>query len=352
LRFLRSSPRRRGSKRNRHSRGWSAWVPAFAGMSGLILAGCAGPIAPLPTEPVAVGAAIQVDAEAVPLDPTNPARDRIGAFVYAGGVVLTSRQTSRLHGLSDLKAWPDGRLLAIGDQSDLLEARVALDASGRLVGVTGATLISLKTPAGTDLYAGGQREYDSEGVARLANGDMLVSFEQHDRILLFPKSGGVPRPAPQPDVAYTDNKGMEALTTAPEIAADAYRVGLEDSGRTFVCRVSAACVRDRDLPVEGSELVAMDNLPGGGLAYLLRSFSPLRGNVIKLKVLDRAGRLVDGLEIARPLTVDNIEGLAAVARPDGRVRFYLVSDDNFGFYDGKPTGQRTLLLAFDWAGPK
>ena len=325
---------------------------ALAGLSAaLLLAGCAGPIAPLPQAPVAVGAAIQVDAEAVPLDPANPARDRIGGFVYAGGVALTSRQTSRLHGLSDIKVWPDGRLLAIGDQSDLLEARVALDASGRLIGLTGATLVSLKAPTGLDLFAGGAREYDSEGVARLAGGDLLVSFEQNDRILLFPKGGGVPRPAPQPDVKYTDNKGMEALTTAPDVGPDAYRVGLEDSGQTFICRVSTACVRDRDLALDGSELVAFDNLPGGGLVYLLRSYSPLRGNVVKLKVLDREGRLAGEMEIARPLTVDNLEGVAAVARPDGKVRFYLVADDNFGFYNGSPTGQRTLLLAFDWARP-
>jgi hypothetical protein len=309
-------------------------------------------MAPLPAQPVAVGAAIQVDAQPAPLDPTNPGRDRIGDFVYAGGLVLTSRQTSRLHGLSDLKVWPDGRLLALGDQSDLLEARVVLDAAGRLVGVTGATMIALKAETGADLYAGGQREYDSEGVARLANGDLLASFEQHDRILLFPKDGGLPRLAPSPDIRYVNNKGMEALTTAPEVAADAYRVGLENSGWIFLCRVSTTCVRDRDLDLDGSELVAMDNMPGGGLAYLLRSYSPLRGNVIKLKVLDRAGRLVDSAEIARPLTVDNLEGLAAVPRRGGGVRFYLISDDNFGTYDGLPTDQRTLLLAFDWAPPK
>lgn len=320
-------------------------------LAALLLTACAAPMAPLPPAPIPVGAAIQVDAEAVPLDPSNPARDRVGGFAYAGGVALTSRQTSRLHGLSDLKAWPDGRILVLGDQSDLLEARVVLDENGRLVGLTNATLISLKAPDGVDLYAGGQREYDSEGVARLPSGDLLASFEQHDRILLFPKNGGLPRPAPYPDIRYGDNKGMEALTTAPEVAADAYRVGIEATGHTFVCRVSAACVRDRDLALDGSELVAFDNMPGGGLAYLLRSFSPLRGNVIKLKVLDRAGRLVDEMEIARPMTVDNKEGLAVVPRAGGKVRFYLVSDDNFGFYDGRPTGQRTLLLAFDWQPP-
>ncbi|MBL8554635.1 MAG: esterase-like activity of phytase family protein, partial [Phenylobacterium sp.] len=282
------------------------------------------------------------------LDPNDPSRDRIGAFAYAGGISITSRQTSRLHGMSDLKVTAGGHLLAMGDQSDMLEARIVLDGAGRLTGLTAATLISLKAPDGVDLFAGGAREYDSEGVARLAGGELIVSFEQHDRILVFPKGAGLPREAPKPDIRYTNNKGMEALVAAPDVAADAYRVGLEDSGHTYLCRLSSACARDRDLPLDGSELVAMDNVPGGGLAYLLRSFSPLRGNVVKLRVLDRAGRLVDQMEIARPLTVDNLEGLAAVARPDGAIRFYLIADDNFGFYEGRPTGQRTLLMAFDW----
>lgn len=318
----------------------------------LTLGSCAMPTALLPLQPVAVGARIQVDAQAVALDPADAARTRIGNFTYAGGLVLTSRQTSRLHGLSDLKVAADGRMLAMGDQSDLLEARIVLDAAGRLVGVADATMVALKETTGVDLYVGGQREYDSEGAARMPDGDLLVSFEQHDRILLFPRDGGLPRPAPQPDVKYTDNKGMEALATAPDVGADAYRVGLEDSGWTFLCRLSTKCVRDRDLDLDGMALVAFDNLPDGGLAYLLRTYSPARGNVVQLRILDRAGRLVDRMEIARPLTVDNLEGLAAVSQPGGRVRFYLISDDNFGTYSGLPTDQRTLLLAFDWTPPK
>ncbi len=34
-----------------------------------------------------------------------------------------------------------------------------------------------------------------------------------------------------------------------------------------------------------------------------------------------------------------------MARPGGGFRLYLVSDDNFYSFE------RTLLLAFDWAGP-
>lgn len=316
-----------------------------------LLAGCLQVPPRLPPAPVPHGAAITVDAEPVPLDPSDLSRERIGNFAYAGGLVLTSAQTGRLHGLSDLKVTADGRLLAASDQSDLLEGRIVLDAAGRLAGLADARLSALKDEGGADLYAGGQAEYDSEGIVRLADGTTVVSFEQHDRVLAYPPGGGPPRRAPAPETAYTHNKGMEALAAAPDAGPDAYRVGLEDSGAIFVCRLSARCTPDGRVDLEGSELVAMDNLPGGGRAYLFRSFSPLRGNVIRLRVVDRAGRTLDSLQIERPLTVDNLEGLAAVPQAGGGVRFYLVADDNFGFYNGRPTGQRTLLLAFDWRLP-
>lgn len=312
------------------------------------LAACAPQAPRLPIEPVAASPAIVVRADPTPLDPTDPSRERVGAFSYAGGLILTSPQTGRLHGLSDLKVWPDGRLLAVGDQADLLEARLVLDVQGRLAGLSEARLSALKDATGADVYAGGPREYDSEGVAVLSDGALLVSFEQHDRILLYPAGGGPPRLAPTPDVGFTHNKGMEALAAASDVGPDAYRVGLEDRGWVFLCRVSTRCEREGDVVLDGLELVAMESLPGGRMAYLLRSFTPMRGNVVRLKIVDRAGREIDAMEIARPMTVDNFEGLAAVPRPDGGARFYLVSDDNFGTYNGLPTHQRTLLLAFDW----
>lgn len=323
----------------------------LAGVLGVVLAlsACQPQTPPLPAAPIAAGPAVRVEALAVAMDPANPASERLGAFAYAGGLVLTSRDTSRLHGMSDLKVFPDGRFVALGDQGDLFEGRLVLDAKGRVSGVVDATLTALKGEDGRDLYAGGQREYDSEGVARLPDGSLLVSMEQHDRMLLYARTDSVPRTAPAPDVAFINNKGMEALAAAPEVAPDAYRVGLEAQGWIFLCRLSAACVRERDLDLEGSELVAIEPLPGGRLAYLLRSYSPLTGNVVRLRIIDRDGRKLDGMEIRRPLTVDNLEGVAATTDRDGRIRFYLISDDNFGSYSGLPTDQRTLLLAFDWA---
>lgn len=319
----------------------------FGALLAAGLAACVQ-VAPLPPAPVPAGPGIAVQAEPVPLDPANPARAAIGAFAYAGGVALTSSQTSRLHGLSDLKVTADGRLLAIGDQSDLLQARIVLDGAGRLIGLSEARLTALKDPNGVDFYAGGQAEYDSEAILRLADGALVVSYEQNDRVFAFPSPEAPARPAPKPAIAYVHNKGMEAAAAAPEVAPDAYRVGIEKTGELFLCRLSAACTADGRVDLKGSELVSMDLVPGRRRAYLFRSFSPLKGNVVELRIVDGDGRELDSMTLARPLTVDNLEGVAAVARGDGKIRFYLVADDNFGSFNGAPTDQRTLLLAFDW----
>ena len=45
------------------------------------------------------------------------------------------------------------------------------------------------------------------------------------------------------------------------------------------------------------------------------------------------------------MTIDNFEGIAAKAMPDGRVRLYVISDDNFS------KKQRTLLMIYDVPKP-
>ncbi|WP_091741290.1 esterase-like activity of phytase family protein [Phenylobacterium immobile] len=315
------------------------------------LAACA-PIAELPSAPVPYGPAIAIRGAPVPMEPADPTRERLGNFTYAGGLHITSDQTSRLHGLSDLKVWPDGRFLAQGDQSDVVEGRLVLDVRGRLAGVTDAHMHALKDADGLELYAKGQKEFDAEGVAELPNGDRLVSFEQHDRILLYPRDGSIPRQAAMPTVRFKNNDAMEALATDPATGPDAYRVGVEETGEVYACRLSASCVLAGKVALDsGAGLVAMERMPGGRWAYLLRSYSAVRGNVVRLRITDSDGTVVDEVELAKPLTVDNLEGLGVVAGPGRRVRFYLVSDDNFGMYNGLPTDQRTLLLAFDWSPP-
>lgn len=312
-------------------------------LAALLVSACA-PLPPsLPAQPVAAGPGITIAAAAVPLNPKDLAQTAIGAFRYAGGLVLTSADTSRLHGLSDLQIAADGSLVALSDEGDLLHARLKLDAQGRLAGVTDARLTVLTGGDGKPLQ--GKVESDSEGLALLADGDLLVSFEEHHRILRYPADGSAPKPAPMPDATFPFNDGMEGLAPDPAAGPDAYIVGAESTGQTWSCKLSAACVAGPAIEKPGPEfgLTAMTRAPGGRTAYLMRAWDPMRGNRITLTVRDAAGAEVGRLDLAQPFTVDNLEGLAALPSPHGAIRFYLISDDNFS------GSQRTLLLAFDWS---
>jgi hypothetical protein len=316
------------------------WAP-------LCVLGALAAASPLP-QPASVAALtstlqIEIEATPVPLDPRAPSATILGDFRYAGGLVLTSRQTDRLHELSDLIITGSNRFAAVTDAGAFLEGRLVLDAAGRLVGVTDATLTQLKGEDGAPLEG---LHADAEGLALLANGDRLVSFERRHRILLYPADGGLPRPVPSPAAWFPSNGGIEALTADPDAGADAYVAGAEDSGDTWTCRVSAPCVRRRTLDKPGEfGLVSMNRLPDGLTAYLLRAFDPIRRSRITLEIL-RGATLISRMDLSAPLTVDNFEGMTSVSHADGRRRFYLISDDN------NRASERTLLFAFDWRRPR
>jgi hypothetical protein len=234
-------------------------------------------------------------------------------------VILRSRQTDLLHELSDIIITGTDRFAAVGDEGVLLEGRLVFDDAGRLVSVADANLTRLIGENGKPLI---DSSADAEGLTLLPSGDRLVSFETQPRIWLYPKAGGRPRDVPSPPrVPGRSNAGMEALSAAPEIAVDAYLVGIEDSGETWTCRVTATCVKGPtvDKPKEFG-LVSMSRLPGGMTAYVLRTYDPVRRNRITLKIL-RDTTIIARLDLAPPMTVDNFEGMTSVTGAGGRRRF-------------------------------
>jgi hypothetical protein len=282
---------------------------------------------------------IDINAVAVPLNPQDLAIAAVGDFRYAGGLILSSSQTTLLHELSDIVITDQNRVVAVGDAGVFLEARLVLDEAGRLVGVADASLTQLLGENGKPLT---DSSADAEGLALLPSGDRLVSFERRARIWLYPRSGGRPRVVPSPRVPFESNEGMEALTAELGAGDDAYIVGAESSGDTWTCRVTSRCVKGPtlDKPKEFG-LVAMNRLPDGMTAYLLRAYDPVRRSRISLQIL-RDKTLVARMDIASPMTVDNFEGMTSLPGAGGKQRFYLISDDN------NRASQRTLLLAFDW----
>lgn len=336
----------------------SALVLSMVGGLGGLATQCTPrkpPVVATPPAPVKAGPEIAVTATPVPLDASNLSRATLeGGFTYAGGLALTSAETTRLHGLSDLAVGADGQLTAIGDEGDLFEARIQLDAAGRLAGVTGGKLRPLIGLDGQPLQ--GKQQADAEGMAILANGDRLVSFERNHRIWLYPAgpngTWGTPRPVSKPATVFPDNEGMEALSAYPAAGPDAYLVGGEE-GEVWLCRLSADC---KSLPPQSGPdftwgLTAFAPFEGTAVATLHRGFDPIRGWRAVVRFISdptqplARQRTSASLHLDGAVVRDNFEGLALTRSPSGGTRLYLISDDGGG------GAQRTLLLAFDWTAP-
>jgi len=314
-------------------------------LAALALCGCKVEAQALPQ---AYDGTIRIDSVAVPLDPRHPEALRLGAFAYAGGIQLQSPDSDQLGGLSDLQVSTDGQLLAVSDDGQIMQARLVLDDQGHLGGLTEARIEPLLGVDGRAVQ--GKQEGDAEGVAVWPNGDRMVSFERDHRILLYPASGGAPRPLPIPPEAMPENAGIEGLAIAASRGPGAYWVGLE-KGSIWLCHLESSCGQEQGQvrPAIGYRLTALAETPDGDLIVLHHGWDPLRGSRALLWITRPRGNgqadVLAKLALAPPLTVDNFEGVSVQKMPDGVLRLLLITDDNFS-----PT-QRTLLLAFDWRLP-
>ncbi len=316
---------------------------------------CAAVAQPPPLAPVRAHS-VRIVGAPVALDPHDPARTRVGELTWAGGLVLSSPDTASLGGLSGIDVAADGAgFLSQTDEGGLLRGRLVFDAAGRLAGVTGATLERLVDEAGRPYQH--KIDADAEDVA-LVPGGYAVSFEQDHRVMRY-RDGGGPgvRLAVSPDMAAREpNSGLEALAWRD---GRLYQ-GAED-GRVWRCDPVAAgspsapkaCASVMATsPFKGFSLTGLDAC-GDGFVAVYRAVDVLHGWRAVVAYLQPASADGGGpwrarklAELDRPLTRDNMEGIAATPLPDGSGwRLTLVSDDNFQRF------QRTLLIAFDWRGP-
>jgi hypothetical protein len=130
-----------------------------------------------------------------------------------------------------------------------------------------------------------------------ADGALQFGFE-------MPVSGAAP-------LGAIDAQGMAALTASRAVSGNTMLVGADSftdsEGRTRT-------------------------------AFLARGFSPLTGAVLDLSWGEDAG---ERFTLKRPMPVDNFESVAAEMLANGRLRLWIISDDNFNEV------QETLLYAFD-----
>lgn len=310
------------------------------------------------------GDSLALEAVPVLLDDTDPARDRVGALRYLGGLWLRSSDP-RFGGLSDLRVGPDGsRLFAVSDCGHGLTASLSYDASGRLAGVGEATVVALGGRGAEGPTLGGK---DAES---LVLGDGLeVGFEGRARVEAYgkePPFAGPPRALPfPPEIGQCGrNGGVEAMADVgggrrflvcekrrgPSETVPAW-VG---SGRSWT-RLDYVLAFEGGWAGEPFRPTGAAPLPGGDLLVLERRFPPIGARLVRLPraSLDGPG-LLEPREIARleaPLAVDNFEGVETRRDASGRTLVYLLSDDNNCAKNaGTPALQRTLLLLFALEG--
>lgn len=247
-----------------------------------------------------------------------------GSLRIAGAWRVKSNER-RLGGLSALAV--DGRdLVALSDSGVVV----------RLPKPDGASSVAhfrdLPNAPGDSRRKSGR---DSEALARLADGDWLVAFEnrnqvwrydagfQHGRrVVLFTNQG------------WPTNRGIEAMALGR-----AGRLVMIPEGRGLLVAVDER-VETRPLASEGWTVSDAARAPDGRTLLLLRritvtGFRNALGELVRTKAGWRVA--VSGEVPLGPL--DNAEGLAAEPMPAGGTRLWIVTDNDFAGY------RRTLLLA-------
>lgn len=320
----------------------------------LLLAACMG--APPPGEVAAEPRPLQIEARSVPFKLDEPAAHRIGRLVWRGGIAMTAN-SAHFGGWSDLYVTPDARhLSSISDVGGWFSATIDYDRDGNLSGLSDATIGPLRGQNGKPLI---DKEWaDCEGMAHLADGSWLLSFERHHRIWHYPTLDGTPTPIePQPpDVdKQPHNGGIETLTALPDgrvIAISEEMIvrpgflagwlGTPGSDGHYTWQ------RFEYAKIAEFNPTAIAQLPDGSFALLERAFDFVHG--VRVRVMHfpaselRPGNAIHAEELARlasPYAVDNLEGLFARKGSRGETLLWMISDDNFN-----PL-QRNLLLMFE-----
>ena len=302
------------------------------------------------------GASISLTTRQIALDPEDRSRRHVGDLQFLGGLDLRSDEAA-FGGLSGLSVAADGLLAAVSDRGHWFAARIVRDDAGRLVGLADGELGPLRDAQGRPVKDAWR---DAEALERLAGGDWLVSFEREHRVWRYPaETGGlqgrpVPFQTPRAVKRAPANGGLEALTSLPDGRVLMLAQGLKrDDGARAGWLVGEGGIEalgyrtaPKFLPTDAA------TLPNGDVLVLSRHFSVIGGVRARLERVSASaigpGTTLQGTLVARferPLTVDNFEGVAAVQEDDGATLVYVLSDDNFNFF------QRTLLLLFRLRSP-
>jgi len=304
-------------------------------------------------------AAIELLVAPVPLNYKDRGQHAVGSLTYRGGLKLSAND-ERFGGFSALLISDDGHhMLAASDKGVWFSAELSYDANGNLSDAGAARLAPIHGGDGKPLSG---RYRDAEALAQATDGAVLLAFEQHHRVLRFPPPAkldahvlatSTPKTiaAPEELNQFNSNAALEGLATLADGGLLLLSEGLDNQrvGKPgWVLRDGVPARRFEYRRAAGFRPTGATRLPDGDILVLERRFTLIGGIAAILRRVpkERIGRdtQLEGTELVRihsPLTIDNMEGVAARRDEAGRTIIYLMSDDNFSLL------QRTLLLMFE-----
>lgn len=289
-----------------------------------------------------------IHAHRVDLDWRNPARRKLGALTFLGGVHLTSPDPE-FGGFSAMSVVGD-RFTLLSDGGNIVNFR--LDSRWRLSEASFAAL-----PDGPG-RGWSKLDRDSESLTRdPVTGQFWVGFERANQIWRY--SSGFARTeahaAPSAMVEWSENGGAESLVRLRDgsfiVLAESVkgaragtRRGLWFAGDPV--RQPGRGFRFSYRPPPGYRPTDMTELPDGRLLVLNRKASLRAAFTVVVTLIERRairpGQVTEAREIARfaaPVVHDNFEAVAAVREGKDTI-LWIASDDNHYAF------QRSLLLKF------
>lgn len=329
----------------------------FRSLAAACLAALA--VAATPSRLSADSADINVTGTPLPLNSSDVHQVRAGRLLYRGGIELRA-DNIRFGGLSGLDISNDGATMtAMSDNGRWVRMPLTYNAQGDLNGAGRGVMKTIKPAEGYPLKGNWR---DAESIAPDGSGGYFVAFERQHRLWHYrtPPSDpfdAVPVPLKAPDdiARQPSNGGIEAMARLCD-----RRLLIISEMATSEDGVAKAWVFDgKQWKTLGYTLKGSFHptgaavLPDCNLAVLERSFSLAEGvrarvTYVPAKAI-RPGATLRGEELAEfvpPVTVDNMEGIAARKGDKGEPLIYLVSDDNFSGF------QRTILMMFALLPPE
>lgn len=260
------------------------------------------------------------------------------------GAVTLTHSKPWFSGLSGLVMEGQGsRMLAVTDRGRWIVARV-IRVDGRAVGLKDIRSAQIRDANGDPLRG---PPADAEGLTRLPDGRLCVSFEGQARVACFAKIGAPAQPVPgaREFSGLEVNGGLEALASDAEgrlytLPEDLPRGRLRSQGESPVWRWDGTrWDQALTLPAKNQFKPVGADIFEDHLYVLYRNFSPL-GFASRLIRAPLAGGTADLLLNTGPGPYDNLEGISIWRNRDGDIVGSMISDNN------QKEVQRTELVEF------